>query len=112
MASTKEAAATVEGIARDIQTLRDDLAQLSRQVTTVLSASSDEAIGEVKERMRRMRDNIDATVADAGERGREALSDVSGNVGEALDESLREHPVTIVALALGLGFLFGTMLRR
>jgi ElaB/YqjD/DUF883 family membrane-anchored ribosome-binding protein len=112
MASTKEAAATVEGIARGIQTLRDDLAQLSRQVTTVLSASSDEAIGEVKERMRRMRDNIDATVADARERGREALSDVSGNVGDALEESLREHPLTTVTLALGLGFLFGTMLRR
>jgi ElaB/YqjD/DUF883 family membrane-anchored ribosome-binding protein len=95
-----------------MQALRDDLAQLSRQVTTLLSASSDEAIGEVKERMRRMRDNIDATVADAGERGREALSDVSGKVGEALEESLQEHPVTTVALALGLGFLFGTMLRR
>jgi len=45
-----------------MQALRDDLAQLSRQVTTVLSASSDEAIGEVKERMRRMRDNIGETV--------------------------------------------------
>ena len=112
MASTKEAAATVEDIARDMQALRDDLAQLSRQVTTLLSASSGEAIGEVKERIRRMRDNIDQTVADAGERGREALGDVSGKVGEALEESLHEHPVTTIALALGLGFLFGTMLRR
>ena len=88
------------------------MAQLSRQVTTLLSASSDEAIGEVKERMRRMRDNIDETVSDAGERGREALGDVAVNIGEALEESLREHPVTTVALALGIGFLFGTMLRR
>jgi ElaB/YqjD/DUF883 family membrane-anchored ribosome-binding protein len=112
MASTKEAAATVEDIARDMQALRDDLAQLSRQVTTLLSASSDEAIGEVKERIRRMRDTIDETVADAGERGREALSDASGKVGEALEGALQEHPVTTVALALGLGFLFGTMLRR
>jgi ElaB/YqjD/DUF883 family membrane-anchored ribosome-binding protein len=112
MASTKAAAATVEDIARDMQALRDDLAQLSRQVTTLLSASSDEAIGEVKERIRRMRDTIDETVADAGERGREALSDVSGKVSEALEGALQEHPVTAVALALGLGFLFGTMLRR
>jgi len=112
MASRKEAATTVEDIAGDIQALHDDLAQLSRQVTTLLTASSDEAIGKVKERMRRMRDNIDETVAEAGERGREALSDVSGNIGEALEESLQEHPVTAVALALGLGFLFGTMLRR
>ena len=112
MASTKEAAATVEDIASDLQALRGNFAQLSRQVASVLSASSDEAVGEVKERMRRMRDNIDKTVSDAGERGREALKDASGNIGEALDESLREHPVATVALALGLGFLFGTMLRR
>src|ERR1051326_4457000 len=102
MASRKEAAATVTDIARDIQALRDDLAQLSRQVTTLLSASSDEAIGKVKERVRRMRDSIDETMADAGERGREALSDASGHIGEGLEESLREHPVATVALALGL----------
>jgi ElaB/YqjD/DUF883 family membrane-anchored ribosome-binding protein len=108
MASTKEAAATVEDIASDLQALRDDMGQLSRQVASLLTSSSNEAIGEVKKSMRRMRDNIDETVSDASERGREAWDDVSGNIGE----SLREHPMTTVALALGLGFLFGTMLRR
>ncbi len=112
MASTKEAATTVEDIARDILALRGNLAQLSRQVTTLLSASSEEAIGGVKERMRRMRDSMDETVSDASKRGREAMSDVSGHIGEALEESLQKHPVTTVALALGLGFLFGTVLRR
>jgi ElaB/YqjD/DUF883 family membrane-anchored ribosome-binding protein len=112
MASTKEAAATVEDIHRDLQTLRDDMAQLSKQVASLLSASGDEAIGEVKERLHRMRENLDETMSDAGKRGREALSDVSENIGEALQESLQEHPLATVGLALGLGFLFGTAWRR
>ena len=112
MVSTKDATATVEDIQHDVQALRDDLAKLAGQVTELLSAGGGEAIAGLKKRVRRMQDELDETVSDVGERGREALSDVSGKVGEALEESLREHPVTTVVLALGLGFLFGTMLRR
>jgi ElaB/YqjD/DUF883 family membrane-anchored ribosome-binding protein len=112
MASTKAAAATVEDIGRDLHALRDDMAQLSRQMASLFGTSSDEAIGEVKARMRRMRDNFDETVSGVSERGREALSEVSENIGETLEKSLREHPVTIFALALGLGILFGAVWRR
>jgi ElaB/YqjD/DUF883 family membrane-anchored ribosome-binding protein len=96
----------------DLQMLRDDLSQLTRQVARLLSAAGGEAVDEAKTRMRRMRDDIDETVSAAGHRGREAFSDVSENIGEALQGSLREHPVTTVALALGLGLLVGTALRR
>ena len=112
MASTKEAGATVEDIQHDLQSLRDDLARLAQQVTSLVSATGDEAIGEAKKRIRKLRENLDETVSDAGERGREALNDVTENVGEALEESLREHPLTTIALAVGLGFLFGTAWRR
>jgi ElaB/YqjD/DUF883 family membrane-anchored ribosome-binding protein len=112
MASNKATAATVDDIGRDLHALRDDMAQLSRQMARLFGTSSDEAIGRVKARVRRMRDNFDEAVSGASERGREALSDVSENIGEALDGSLGKHPVTIAALALGLGFLFGTVWRR
>jgi ElaB/YqjD/DUF883 family membrane-anchored ribosome-binding protein len=112
MASTKEAGATIEDIQHDLHSLRDDLARLAQQVTGLVSETGDEAIGAAKKRMRKLRENLDETVSDAGERGREALSDVSENIGEALEESLREHPLTTVALAVGLGFLFGTAWRR
>ena len=112
MASTKEAGATLEDIQHDLQSLREDLARLAQQVTGLVSETGDEAIGEAKKRMRKLRKNLDETMSDAGERGREALSDVSENIGEALEESLREHPLTTVAMAVGLGFLFGTMWRR
>jgi len=112
MASTKEAAATVEDIQRDVQNLRDDFGRLAQQVTQLVSTTGSEAVGDAKERVRRLRENLDETVSEASERGREAFTDISENVGEALEESLREHPLATVALAVGLGFLFGTAWRR
>jgi len=81
-------------------------------VTGLVSESGSEAIGEAKKRVQRLRENLDETVSEAGERSREALGEVSENIGEALEDSLREHPLTTVGLAVGLGFLFGTMWRR
>ena len=112
MASAKQAAAAVADVNVDLQTLRDDLVALTKQVARLLSASGDEAIGEAKIRMRRVRDDIGERVSAAGDRGREALSDISENVGEALEGSLRAHPFASVGLMLGAGFLFGAMWRR
>ena len=70
------------------------------------------AITKLKERVGRMQEDLDDTLSEVGERGREALSDVSDRVGEALQESVQEHPLTTIALALGLGFLFGATWRR
>ena len=112
MTSTKDATATVENIQRDVQALRDDLAKLAGQVSELLSAGGGEAIAGIKERVHRMQDGLDETMSDMGERGREALSDVSEHLSDALQESIEEHPLTTIALAVGLGFLFGTARRR
>jgi ElaB/YqjD/DUF883 family membrane-anchored ribosome-binding protein len=112
MASTKDATSTVEDIQRDVQALRDDLARLAGQVGELLSAGGAEALSGLKQRVRRAQDELDDTMADVGERGREALSEVSDHLGEALQESMQEHPLTTIALAVGLGFLFGTAWRR
>ena len=112
MTSTKDATATVESIQHDVQALRDDLAKLAGQVSELLSAGGGEAIAGLKERMHRMQDGLDETMSDMGERGREALSDVSEHLSDALQESIEEHPLTTIALAVGLGFLFGTAWRR
>jgi ElaB/YqjD/DUF883 family membrane-anchored ribosome-binding protein len=112
MASTSDAAETIEDIQRDMKSLRDDMARLAGQVTELLSAGGGEAFGKIKDRVERMQGDLDETMSDVGERSREALTDVSEHLSEALQESLQEHPLTTVALALGLGFLFGTAWRR
>lgn len=112
MMATNDAVGTVEDIQRDMKALRDDLARLAGQVSELLSAGGSEAISGLKERMHRVQDGLDETMSDMGERGREALSDVSEHLSEALQESIEQHPMTTIALAVGLGFLFGTAWRR
>ncbi|HYW61311.1 MAG TPA: hypothetical protein VE909_12335 [Xanthobacteraceae bacterium] len=110
--TSKDAAATIEDIQRDVQALRDDMGRLAGQVTELLSTGGGEALEKIKERVNRMHGDLDETLSGVGERGREALTDVTDHLSEALQESLQEHPVTTVALAVGLGFLFGTAWRR
>lgn len=112
MPSTSNAAASVDDIRKDLQNLRDDVTRLAEQITSLVSATGDEALGEARERIRRFRTSMQEAVTDAGERGRDAVVDMTENVSEALEESLRDHPLTTIALAVGLGFLFGTAWRR
>jgi ElaB/YqjD/DUF883 family membrane-anchored ribosome-binding protein len=112
MASTTNAAATIEDIQRDMLALRSDMAKLAGQVTEVLSNGGGEAIARLKERVGEMQDGLDETLSDVGARSREALGDVSDRIGDALQESIQEHPLTTIGLAVGLGFLFGATWRR
>ncbi len=112
MASTTDAAATIEDIQRDVQALRNDMARLAGQVTELLGASGGDAIGRLKEQVGRVQDGLDETLSDMGVRSREALTDIYDRVGEAVQDSVQEHPLATIALALGLGFLFGATWRR
>ena len=42
----------------------------------------------------------------------DAVREVGDNMLEAIDESLKQRPYTTLALAVGIGFLFGATWRR
>jgi len=105
----------VDDIRGDLQNLRDDIANLTDQVGSAVSHTSDDAMVEAKAQLRRIKDNIDGIISGAGEKSREAgeaMRDVTENFAEAVDESLRVRPLTTLALAVGLGFVFGAAWRR
>ena len=58
-------AAGVDDIRKDLQTLREDVMRLAGQVSTLVGATGDQALGDGKQRMRQMGD----AVSDIGERG-------------------------------------------
>src|SRR4029079_5489890 len=78
---------------QDLRSLRDDLSHLADEVTSLAQETSEETLAEIKERARRIRDDMDEFVSSAGTRGRDALRDVSSDLNEAMQTSLREHPL-------------------
>jgi ElaB/YqjD/DUF883 family membrane-anchored ribosome-binding protein len=104
--SGKAASAASGDIQADLQALRDDVARLAQEIADIFA-------GEGGKAWRRA--GVDQAMADAGERGRDAVDavrEVGDNMRDAIDKSLRERPYTTLALALGLGFLLGANWRR
>ncbi|NVO16938.1 MAG: DUF883 family protein [Rhodoplanes sp.] len=108
MASTNGPAATVDDIRKDLQSLKDDVTRLAEQVSTAISASGDATLNGMKGRL----NSVGEAVHDAGERGRDAVTDFAESIGSTVEETVRSRPLTTVAVALGLGVLVGALLRR
>ncbi|HTV36250.1 MAG TPA: hypothetical protein VMF12_07445 [Xanthobacteraceae bacterium] len=95
-------------IAKDLQSLREELAHLSGQVREILTSKGTAA-------WRRAKSSVDDVVSDAKTKGQEAVGSVretSENVAEAVDESLKRQPYAVLAIVLCLGFLVGATWRR
>jgi ElaB/YqjD/DUF883 family membrane-anchored ribosome-binding protein len=70
--------------------------------------------------------NVESVIADAGEKGQQALNyagqqgqkamdnvrEVGDTLAVALEKSVTKRPYTTLALAVGLGFLFGAIWRH
>jgi ElaB/YqjD/DUF883 family membrane-anchored ribosome-binding protein len=104
----KAAADASTDIAGDLQALRDDFARLAEQVADILANRGNAA-------WQRAKSGVDEAVSEAETTGRDAadaLRQVSDHFVEALDESIKTRPYTTLAIAAGLGFLFGMTWRR
>jgi ElaB/YqjD/DUF883 family membrane-anchored ribosome-binding protein len=60
----------------------------------------------------RVAEQVESTVSDIAQRGREAsrsVREVTDNFGTALDRSLEKQPMTTLAMAVGVGFILGAL---
>jgi ElaB/YqjD/DUF883 family membrane-anchored ribosome-binding protein len=106
--SGKAASAASGDIQADLQALRDDVTRLATQIADIFTAKGNVAWNRAKS-------NVEGVVSDVGAKGQEAMDavqEVSDKVVDAIDESLKTRPYTTLAIALGIGFLFGAMWRR
>ena len=101
-------AASSGDVRDDLAALRDDVARLTRQIADVVAAR-----GEAT--WRKAKSNLEGVLGEAQDKGLEAVDavrEVGDNMVDALDASLKKRPYTTLALALGIGFLFGATWRR
>jgi ElaB/YqjD/DUF883 family membrane-anchored ribosome-binding protein len=106
--SGKAASAASGDIQADLQALRDDVTRLATQITDIFAAKGNVAWNRAKS-------NVEGVVSDVGAKGQEAMDavqEVGDKVIDTIDESLKTRPYTTLAVALGIGFLFGAMWRR
>jgi ElaB/YqjD/DUF883 family membrane-anchored ribosome-binding protein len=106
---TRKAASAASGdIQQDLAALRDDVTRLTQQIGDILTSRGNAA-------WKRAKSNIEGVISDAESKGMEAVGavrEVGDNMVDAIDESLKKRPYTTLALAVGIGFLFGATWRR
>lgn len=103
------AASTAAGdMQKDLQMLRDDFSRLAQQMADIVANRGTAA-------WQRARSGVDDVMSDAQDKSREAIDamrEVSDKFVETVDESIKNRPYTTLAIAIGLGFLFGATWRR
>jgi ElaB/YqjD/DUF883 family membrane-anchored ribosome-binding protein len=106
--TSRAAAAASYDIQADVQSLRNDVARLANQISDIFSSRGNAAWSRAKS-------NVEGVVSDVSAKGQEAVDavrEVGDNMVDAIDESLKHRPYTTLALAVGIGFLFGATWRR
>ena len=106
--ASKAASAGAKDVQEDLEALRDDVTRLTQQLGGILAAKGNKA-------WRRAKSNVGGVISEAQDKGMEAVDavrEVGDNVVDAIDESLKRRPYTTLALAVGIGFLFGATWRR
>jgi ElaB/YqjD/DUF883 family membrane-anchored ribosome-binding protein len=105
--SAKAASAAGGDIKSDLDALRDDVAKLTQQISDIVSSKSGDAWNRAKS-------NVEGVISDVENKGQEAVDamrEVGDNLLDAVDESLKKRPYTTLAIAFGVGFLFGVIRR-
>ena len=97
---------------QNLQSLRDECGALTAEVTRLMESSDQRGADELKKRIGQVRSKFESAVSDVSDSRRDAIHELSENIAEVVEQSLRERPIAMLALAVGLGFIVGAALRR
>jgi ElaB/YqjD/DUF883 family membrane-anchored ribosome-binding protein len=106
---------TQADIEHQLETIRDDISKLTRQMSDLADQTKDTAMAQVKSQVRRAQAAANTAIEDAQATGKEAVDafrEVADTFGDAIDDSLKRRPYATLAIAAGIGFLFGVAWKR
>ena len=107
--------ATYERLQKDVIAVKNDIAELTKQITDALNAFAGQASKQARSGYRDARSNMEATLDDVSGRSNAMMSaaqDAASSIEETLEDVIAHRPLATVGLALGLGFLIGVTWRR
>ena len=91
--------------------VRKELDDWYRSIVSGLRESGGDLSGEI-DAIRADLQNLTSTVARGANKQIERAQDTAVGAVQQADEAIRRNPLTSIALAVGLGFLFGVFTRR
>ena len=106
---------TPADVEKQLETIRDDISELTQQVADLIGQTKDDAMAQVKSQVRSAKKQVNSALSDAQATGREAVDafrDVADTFGDAVEDSLKRRPYATLAMVAGIGFLFGAAWRR
>ncbi len=92
----------------DLDALRQDVSSLADHLTGFLTDKGDEVAGSAKQSVQNIGDALSETAA----KSRSLARDGFDGFGEIIENSVRERPFTMLAIAAGLGAIVAAQLRR
>ena len=102
--SARDSEQAAEDLATDIEQLKADIAKLARQ----LQETGEHSYGAAR---RAAGEGVDQLRAQ-GEVALESLRSSANDLERQITDTVREKPVTALAIAAGVGFLFALLARR
>jgi ElaB/YqjD/DUF883 family membrane-anchored ribosome-binding protein len=106
---------TPADVERQLDTIRKDVSELTRQMADLTAYTKDSPMEQVKDQVRRAQAAANSAISDAQATGKDAVDafrEVADTFGDALDDSLKHRPYATLAMAAGIGFLLGAVWRR
>jgi ElaB/YqjD/DUF883 family membrane-anchored ribosome-binding protein len=106
---------TPADVEHQLQIIRSDISKLTQQMSDIVDQTKDTAMAQVKTQVRRAQEAANSAISDAQATGKEAVDafrEVADTFGDAIEDSLKRRPYATLALAAGIGFLFGAAWKR
>jgi ElaB/YqjD/DUF883 family membrane-anchored ribosome-binding protein len=100
---------------KEMAYMKDAIGNLSDQISDAASDIGSAAQEQAKKGLKHARANLESVANDASDRlgvVADRAQSHAVSVGDAFGDAIQERPLSTLALALGLGFLTGVILRR
>lgn len=104
MATKRATGHSIDDLAAQIETIRDDLAKL----TTILSRAANEEVGAARDKLR----EAASAMSERGDELAGAAWDHADASTREVEAAIQRSPFLAVLIAVGLGFLVGMFTRR
>jgi ElaB/YqjD/DUF883 family membrane-anchored ribosome-binding protein len=95
--------------------VRDDVARLTDQITSVLQEFTNLAGRKAGRNYRDARSSFDSVLSDVSGRGREMAGsayEAANAIEESVEDLVAERPIATIGIALAIGFVIGFSCRR